>query len=151
MNSQELKNFRKDFHDNLELGFYEKHKLSFKDYEKILKKTIKNMHISEESSKEIYIYMGSYAMKNGELTLTYIDDDSVIIRKYRDIETEKNIQVCRYDTKTFESMNYVVYGVVNELIEEDYEEAYERFRFAYFKELLNSSETDAYKLIKKLH
>ena len=151
MNSQELKNFRKDFHDNLELGFYEKHKLSFKDYEKILKKTIKNMHVSEETSKEIYIYMGSYAMKNGELALTYIDDDSVIIRKYKDIETEKTIQVSRYDTKTFESMNYVVYGVVNELIEEDYEEAYETFRFAYFKELLNSSETDAYKLIKKLH
>lgn len=150
MNNQELKNFRKDFHDNLELGFLEKHKLSFKDYEKILKKTIKNTRICEESSKEIYIYIGSYTMRNGELSLTYMDDNSALFRKYKDIESEKIVQINKYDTKTFESMNYVIYGVADELTEECYEDVYEVFRYAYFKELLNSSEIDAYKLIKRL-
>ncbi len=151
MNNQELKNFRKDFHDNLELGFHDKHKLGFNDYEKILMKTIKNTRISDESSKEIYVYMGSYGMVNGELAPICIDDKTVLYRKYRDLETEKEVQVHRDDIKVFESLNRVIYNPSDELTEKGYEESYNMIRYIYFKELLHSSEIDAYKLIKRLN
>lgn len=150
MNNQELKNFRKDFHDNLELGFHEKRKLSFKDYEKILKKTIKNMHISEETSKEIYIYMGSYGMINGTMAPICINDRTVLFRRYKDIETAREVQVHKVDIKVFESLNRVIFAPVDEITEEGYDESFNRVQYLYFKELLHSNEIDAYKLIKRI-
>ena len=150
MNNQELKNFRKDFHDNLELGFHEKHKLSFKDYEKILKKTIKNTVVSDESSKEIYVYMGSYGMINGTMAPICINDKTVLFRRYKDIETAREVQVHKDDIKVFESLNRVIFAPVDEITEEGYDESFNRVQYLYFKELLHSNEIDAYKLIKRL-
>ena len=150
MNNQELKNFRKDFHDNVELGFHKKHKLSLKDYKKILKKTVDNTIISEESSKEIYVFMGNYTMANGSISLTYYNDKEILFRKYKDLETGRIIQICKDDIERFESRNNIVFNVSDELTEEAYDETYDVIKCAYFKELLYSSELDAYKLIKRL-
>ena len=152
MNNQELKNFRKDFHDNLELGFLEKHKLSLKDYERILKKTIKNTKISDESSREIYVYMGSFGLKNGNLAPISYDDKSVLFRRYKDIETEKMVLISRENVNSFNWDNYIIYAVKNELPEEGYDEIFEIVKYRYFKELLHSSEMDAvYKLINRIY
>jgi hypothetical protein len=151
MNNQELKNFRKDFHDNIELAFFEKHRLSIKDYEKVLRKTIKNTKISDESSREIYVYMGSFGLKNGNLAPTPIDDKSVLFRRYKDIETETMVLISKENIRSFESENYVVYAISSELTEEGYEEAYDIVKYRYFIELLHSSEMDAYRLIKRLN
>lgn len=150
MNNQELKNFRKDFHDNIELAFLEKHRLSLKDYEKVLRKTIKGTRISDESSREIYVYMGSFGLRNGNLVLTPKDDKSVLFRRYKDIETEKMVLISRENMRTFESENYVVHAISDELTEESYEEAFDIVKYRYFKELLHSNEMDAYRLIKRL-
>lgn len=150
MNNQELKNFRKDFHDNLEIAFGEKHKLSYKDYEKILRKTIKNTRISDESSREIYVYLGSFGLKNGSLEPVPINDNAVLFRRYKDIETEKTILVSRENAGTFDSEHYVVYDPADELNKKGYDETFDMFKYAYFKELLHSSEMDAYRLIKRI-
>lgn len=150
MDNNEIKDVRKQFNYNIMKFFYEKHTMEYKDYENILKMTIKEAKISEESSDKIYVYMGSYRMLNGRAILTYNNDKELVYKKYKDIETGNSITVNKSSIDAFEKENKVIFSIVTDYTEEEYIKTYDFIKYVYFKELLSTDKEDAYKLIKRL-
>lgn len=150
MDNRELDNFRKTFFENVEKGFYEKHTMELRDYEDIIKTTVKGTKVSENTSNHIYVYMGSYAMKQGKACITYNNDSDLVYKKYRDIETENTITVNKASVDAFEAENRIIFSVVSEYTEEEYQEIFDMFRIFYFKQLLSSSDEKSFALIKRL-
>lgn len=151
MNNKELENFRTRFHNNLMEGFVLNYQLELKDYHNILEKTICETKSNEESSKKIYIYIGSFKKAvNGQICLTYNNDPDSNFKLYKDIETEEEEQVEYKVAKVFEKKNRVIFPVIGEYKTEEYDEAYKNLRFLYYSNLLYSDENSAYRIVKKL-
>ena len=150
MDNRELENFRKQFNENVEKEFQKKYMMNIREYKEIIKKTVKETKVSNETSNHIYVYMGSYAMKQDNISITYNGDKDLIYKKYRDIETGNTIAVSRISIDTFEKNEKVIYSVINDYTEKEYEELYDMLRTFYFKQLLTSDEEKSLELIKKL-
>lgn len=150
MNNKELENFRTKFNGNVEKEFQKKYMMNIKDYEEIIRKTVKETKISNETSNHIYVYMGSYALKQDNISITYNGDKDLVYKKYKDIETGNTINVNKISVDTFEKNNTVIFSVVSDYTKEEYEDLYDMLRTFYFKQLLSSSEEKSLELIKKL-
>lgn len=100
--------------------------------------------------KRIFVYMGSYAMVKGTAVLTHNSDKTFVYRKYRDIETGETITVNRTAVEVFEKENNIIFTIVDDYTQEEYEKTYKVIREMYEKELSSSNKEEAFKLIKKL-
>ena len=115
---------------------------------------MKKIFTEEESdrikNKKIYVYMGSYAMSDGKAKLTYNSDKSFVYRKYRDIETGETITVNKSAVELFEKENNIIFVVVDDYTQEEYEKTYKVVKKMYEEKLSSSNKEEAFKLVKRL-
>jgi len=150
MNNDELNNFRAKFHDNLEECFCDSNLIELKDYQRVFKETVKRTRVSEETSENIYVYIGSYIFDGKHTTLTYNNNPVLTYKMYRDIETGYMKKVFKNLTKDFEQTNKILFPEIISYSVESYDKEYDHLKYLYFKELLNKDQKSAYKLMKQL-
>jgi len=108
------------------------------------------MVIKEAKEKRIYVYMGCYAMVNGIAKLTYNGDKSIVYKKYRDLETGNTVTVNKNTVEAFEKENNIIFTIVDDYTQEEYEETYKVIKKTYENEMQNfGNKEEAYKLIKR--
>lgn len=153
MNNSELKNYRKNFYTKLEEFIKEKESLTLDDLYLILGKCIKECNTTEETSKKILIYIGSYVHKkedNKEIEhLTYDGNFNAEYKLYKDVETGFIYKSLVKESKKFEKAYKILYPTINIYNIQEYNKQYEKMRLEYYKKLLYGSQKSTYKLMKK--
>ena len=134
MNSEELKQYRKTFYENLKK--YQKEK----EFKELLDMSISETNIEPENSNKVMVCIGSYIeVKEGLGTkqyLTYKDEFNINYRQYCDLETNEIYNVSRDQIKEFELKNKIIYLPIVIYNIQEYYKKYRELRRTFFEELL---------------
>lgn len=141
MNSEELKAYRKNFHDNLEI--YQKEK----SVDEIVDVCMNETQIKSENSNKIMVCIGSYKEEKEGLGvkqyLTYKDEFNIDYRQYCDLETNEIYNVERDQIKDFERKYKVVYLPIAIYNVQEYYKKFMELKRIFFKELLYTDQEEA--------
>lgn len=124
----------------------------YKDFEPLEEKEmIRKVEpkVKTGDSNKIYVYMGSYVVEEFstglELERITYDNDLGSYRKYRDLETGEDINVCR-DTEEFEATHFVIH--VEPKLENNYFWIYNTLHFWFMKEILTKPQQEVIKRLR---
>ena len=134
MNSEELKEYRKKYHDNLKKYYGEK------NLDEILDMSVSETQIKPENTNKIMVCIGSYIeLKEGLATiqyLTYKDEYNISYRQYCDLETNEIYNVQKEQIKEFERRYKVIYMPIVIYNIQEYYKKFRELRREFFGELL---------------
>jgi len=153
MDNNELTIFRKKFYKNLENFIKDNKVLEDGDLYNIMKQTINDLSISEETSKKIMFYLGTYAKEEGKYStkeyLTYETNPKADHKLYADLETGLTYKVLMDNVKKFEQQYNVISRDIKIYNMQEYNKEFELVKYKYFKNLLYNSQNTSLKLVKK--
>jgi len=153
MDNNELTIFRKKFYKNLENFIKDNKVLEDGDLYNIMKQTINDLSISEETSKKIMFYLGTYAKEEGKYStkeyLTYETNPKADHKLYADLETGLTYKVLMDNVKKFEQQYNVISRDIKIYNMKKYNKEFELLKYKYFKNLLYNSQNTSLKLVKK--
>ena len=140
MNSEELKEYRKRFYDNLELYMKEK------SLDEIVDLSISQTQVKSENTNKIMVCIGSYVeVKEGlgiKRYLTYKSEYNIDYRLYTDLETHDIYKVKNDKIKEFERDYNVIYMPVAIYNVQEYYKKLSELRREFFKNLLYNDQED---------
>ena len=141
MNSEELRQFRKNFYENLEKD------MKNKSLDEIVETSMHQTEIKNENTNKIMVCIGSYKKEKEGLEfkqyLTYKDEFNIDYRQYCDLESGETYLIKRDDIKEFESKYKTIYLQINIYNVQEYYKKYNELKRKFFKSLLYAEQDEA--------